>query len=71
MAWVATVPAVTGATIMSIMRWKEFHFVAPVRGCIVAAWARIFAAKKRHTFQNMEALERGTQFDGEKDRDEL
>ena len=45
--------------------------MAPVRGCIVAAWARIFAAKKRHTFQNMEALERGTQFDGEKDRDEL
>ena len=66
-AWVATVPAVIGATSMSNMRRKELVLVAPVRGWIVAAWAKTFAPKKRQRFQKFEPAERGTQFVGEND----
>ena len=64
-ACVATVPAVMGAMSIRSMRRNEFVLVAPVRGWIVAAWARTLAPKNRHRFQKLSLLDQGTQFDGE------
>ena len=70
-ACVATVPAVMGATSINSMRRRELSLVAPVRGWIVAAWARTLAPKKRHRFQKLLLGERGRQFVGDKGLVEL
>ena len=57
--------------IVKLASGRELRFVAPVRGWIVAAWARTLAPKKRHRFQKLLLRERGRQFVGDKGLVEL